>query len=568
MAQNYSPGGGSSLSTPRIVTNPWIVLLVLTLGFFMILLDTTIVNVAIPSIIDSLHASLDQILWVLNGYILVYAVLLITSGRLGDMVGPRRMFMIGLVMFVLASAACGLAQSPEQLITFRVIQGIGGAVLTPQTLALITSIFPPERRGAAFGIWGAVAGIAAIAGPTLGGFLTTDFSWRWIFYVNLPVGIITFVLAYLLLPELTIHRQHKLDVLGVVLASAGLFCGVFGLIEGERYQWGPINTAGSFSIGPMRASIISIPTILLASIILLVLFVVWEARQEEPLLPLSLFRDRNFSVASGVSAIVTFALFGLFLPLTIFLQSVLGLDAVHAGFVFVPMTLTSTFIAPFAGRFADRPWGKWLLTFGLVCFAIGFGLVIAVASLNSTGASFSLPLIVAGIGLGCTFAPMTTLAMKNVSPTRAGAASGFLNTTRQVGGAMGSAIVGAALQNRLSVELHSQAVHFAAQVPARFQVKFIAGFSHAASGGFQVGRGQTGGGFVPRNVPASVAHLISNLGLQVFHHAFLLAMKPALFISIIAMVLGAAATLLMSGKREISAAAQERPQGAAAAFGD
>jgi EmrB/QacA subfamily drug resistance transporter len=568
MAASSPPTGGSSLTTPRIVTSPWIVLLVMTLGFFMILLDTTIVNVAIPSIIDSLHASLDQILWVLNGYILVYAVLLITSGRLGEMVGPRRMFMIGLVVFVLASAACGLAQSPVQLIAFRVVQGIGGAILTPQTLTLITSIFPPDRRGAAFGVWGAVAGIAAVAGPTLGGFLTTNFSWRWIFYVNLPVGIIAFVLAFLLVPELKIHRQHRLDVVGVLLASGGLFALIFGLVEGERYRWGRITAAGSFSIGSMRASLISIPTILALSLVLIALFVAWEARQEEPLLPLSLFHDRNFSVANAVSAIVTFAMFGLFLPLTIFLQSVLGLDAVHAGFVFVPMTLTSTFIAPFAGRFADRPWGRWLLTGGLLLFATGFGLVIAAASLTSTGASFSLPLIVAGIGMGCTFAPMTTLAMKNIPPTRAGSASGFLNTTRQVGGAIGSAVVGAALQNRLAVELHDQAVHYAAQLPTRFQARFIAGFSHVASTGFQVGRGQTGGTAIPGNAPVAVAHHLQELGLQVFHEAYLLAMKPALSISIVAMVLGAVATLFMSGGREISAAAQERPTGAAAAFGE
>jgi EmrB/QacA subfamily drug resistance transporter len=568
MAQSPRPSGGSSLSTPRIVTSPWIVLLVMTLGFFMILLDTTIVNVAIPSIIDSLHASLDQILWVLNGYVLVYAVLLITSGRLGEMVGPRRMFMIGLVLFVLASAACGLAQTPDQLIAFRVIQGIGGAILTPQTLTLITNIFPPDRRGAAFGVWGAVAGIAAVAGPTLGGFLTTNFTWRWIFYVNLPVGIVAFTLAYFLVPELTIHRQHRLDVVGVLLASSGLFAIVFGLVEGERYQWGRIADVGAFSIGSMQVGPISIPTILALGVVLLVLFVFWEAHQDEPLLPLTLFRDRNFSVANGVSAIVTFAMFGLFLPLTIFLQSVLGLDAVHAGFVFVPMTLTSTFIAPFAGKFADRPWGKWLLTGGLLLFATGFGLVIAVASLNSTGASFSLPLIVAGIGMGCTFAPMTTLAMKNVPPTHAGSASGFLNTTRQVGGAIGSAVVGAALQNRLAVELHGQAIHYAVDLPARFQAAFIAGFSHIASTGFDVGRGQTGGAAIPRNVPAAVGHQLKTLGLEVFHHAFLLAMKPALSISIVAMVLGAAATLLMDGRREISAAAEERPSGAAAAFGE
>src|SRR5881396_288269 len=170
--------------------SPWIIVLVLCLGFFMILLDLTIVNVAIPSIIDGLHAGLDEILWVLNAYILVYAVLLITAGRLGDLYGPKRLFMVGLVLFTLASAACGLAQNPGQLIAARIAQGVGGALLTPQTLSVITMIFPPEKRGAAFGIWGAVAGVATVAGPTLGGFIVTHWGWRWIFFVNLPVGVV------------------------------------------------------------------------------------------------------------------------------------------------------------------------------------------------------------------------------------------------------------------------------------------------------------------------------------------------------------------------------------------
>src|SRR5947199_522283 len=166
-------------------TNPWLVLLVLTTGFFMIMLDTTIVNVAIPAMSTGLNTTLDQILWILNAYILVYAVLLITAGRLGDMFGPKKLFISGMILFTLASMACGLAQTPNQLILFRVIQALGGALLTPQSLSLIASIFPPERRGAAFGLWGGVAGLASVAGPTLGGFLTTTFSWRAIFYVNL-----------------------------------------------------------------------------------------------------------------------------------------------------------------------------------------------------------------------------------------------------------------------------------------------------------------------------------------------------------------------------------------------
>src|SRR5579884_1310806 len=252
----------TTLSKPPIVVSPWLVLITVALGFFMILLDTTIVNVAIPSIIDGLHATLDQILWVLNAYILVYAGLLITAGRWGDMFGPKKLFLGGMALFILASAASGLAQDPNQLILFRIIQAIGGALLTPQTLSIITSIFPPEKRGAAFGVWGAVAGLAAVAGPTLGGYLTTTYTWRAIFYVNVPIGIVALVLAILLMPELTQHRQHHLDFVGVGLASAGLFALVFGLIEGERYNWGRINDFASFDLGPIHGSLVSIPTIL------------------------------------------------------------------------------------------------------------------------------------------------------------------------------------------------------------------------------------------------------------------------------------------------------------------
>src|SRR5215475_8446145 len=194
--------------------SPWLVLFTLCLGFFMILLDTTIVNVAIPQMSEHLHASLSDILWILNAYILVYAVLLITAGRLGDLFGPKQLFILGLVIFTAASAACGLAVNPTQLIIFRIIQGLGGALLTPQTLSTITMIFPPEKRGAAFGLWGAVAGVSTVAGPTLGGWLVTDYSWRWIFFVNVPVGVITLTLATIVMPSIKLNRRHKLDLGG------------------------------------------------------------------------------------------------------------------------------------------------------------------------------------------------------------------------------------------------------------------------------------------------------------------------------------------------------------------
>ena len=222
--------------------NPWVVLLVVSLGFFMTLLDLTIVNIAIPDMITQLHASLDDALWVINAYALVLAVLVITAGRLGDLIGPRIMFMSGVAVFTAASAACGLAPGPGWLIGFRAVQGLGAALLMPQTLTIITNTFPPERRGAAFGIWGAVAGVATIAGPTLGGLLVTAFDWRWIFYVNLPLGVLVLLITPVIIPDLRLGRRHRIDIPGVLLASAALLAICYGLVEGQRYNWGKITS--------------------------------------------------------------------------------------------------------------------------------------------------------------------------------------------------------------------------------------------------------------------------------------------------------------------------------------
>src|SRR6266702_157960 len=286
-------------------TNPWLVLVVLTTGFFMILLDTTIVNVAIPAMSsntkDGLNTTLDQILWVLNAYILVYAVLLITAGRLGDLFGQRNIFAIGLFVFTAASALCGFSQNAGELIAFRILQGIGGALLTPQTLAILTSIFPPERRGAAFGVWGGVAGLATVAGPTIGGAIITYISWRWIFFINVPIGIAALIATFLVIPDLRPGRHHGWDVMGIIVATAGLFAIVFGLIEGERYNWGQI---GSYPI--------TIPEVIGAGAVLMVLFIIWERYQAEPLVPLSLFADRNFAVANWISAAISFGMLSMF----------------------------------------------------------------------------------------------------------------------------------------------------------------------------------------------------------------------------------------------------------------
>ncbi len=532
----------------EMTANPWLVLLVLCLGFFMILLDTTIVNIAIPSMIDALGASLDQILWVLNAYILVYAVLLITAGRLGDMFGQRNMFALGLTIFTLASAACGLAQTTDQLTIARVVQGIGGALLTPQTMALITTIFPPDRRGTAFGIWGAVAGVAAIAGPTLGGFIVTNLNWRWIFYVNVPIGIIALIASFVIIPDLRAGRSHHLDLPGVLLASVGLFGIIFGLIEGQRYHWSTI------------WSPVTIWEIMVAGAVVLVGFVLWERSQDEPLIPLTLFANRNYTLMNWITATMSFGMLGLFFPITIYLQSALGMTALAAGLTVAPMSLVSMFVAPFSGRLVDRIGGKFILMVGLGLFGIGMALVAWSASATSTWVTFLPAFLVAGFGMGCVFAPLSTVAMRDVEPRRAGAASGVLNTTRQLGGVIGSAVVGAVLQNKLAGTLHSQAISRASslptQIPASIRQVFINSFANASSSGLAVGPTQQGGGHVPAGTPPQVAEQVTRYFHDVFLYGYLDAMRPTLAVPIALVLIGAFSCLGVHTIRTAASATQ------------
>ncbi len=530
-------------------SNPWLVLVVLVTGFFMILLDTTIVNVAIPAMSAGLNTTLDQILWVLNAYVLTYAVLLITAGRLGDLYGQRNLFAIGLAVFTLASALCGFAQNANELIAARVLQGIGGAVLTPQTLAILTTLFPPERRGTAFGIWAGVAGLATLAGPTVGGAIVTYIDWRWIFFVNVPIGIGALVATFAIIPDLRPGRRHGWDFMGVFLATAGLFGVVFGLIEGERFKWGEI---GSY--------VITIPELIGGGAVLLVLFVIWERFQKEPLVPLSLFEERNFAVANWIAASISFGMMSLFLPIVIYLQSVRGFSALTAGLTLAPMSLTSMFVAPFAGRMADRIGGKYILMTGITVFAIGFGSLTLVAGPDSTWINFLAPAIVAGAGMGMTFAPMTTIAMRNISPRMAGAASGVLNTTRQVGAAVGSAIVGALLQNNLATTLHDQAVAHSAALPPAYQAQFVSAFSTVASNGFEIGTGQNGAK-LPAGLPPAVAQQITSLAHDVFVTAYIDALKPTLVVPIAVLFLTAVTALLIQRNKRPVVQVEESSSG-------
>ena len=532
-------GGGDGFvgenGTRRPGANPWVVLAVLLVGFFMTLLDATIVNIAVPGIMEGLGATLDQALWVVSAYGLVYAALLITAGRLGDLFGPRNVFAWGMALFVAASAFSGLAQDPHQLIAARGLQGVGAALAGPQTLAIVAGIFPPEKRGVASGLWGIAGGLAAIAGPTLGGLIVTNLSWRWIFYVNLPVGVLVLALTFLVVPDLRPGFGRRLDLTGTVLAGLGLFAIAFGLIEGQRYAWGTV------------FSFVTIPGIIGLGVLLLVAFLVVQHLKQgkEPLLPFEVFKDRNYSLATLVMGAAAFATLGLFLTFPIYLQSVLGLSAMEAGLTIAPIPLASLFAAGLAAALADR-FGKQVLAGGLVFFAGGLGLLNWTAGAGSARWDFLPGLILTGVGMGFTFAPVFAIAFRNVEPRLAGAASGVFNTAQELGGVVAGAAIGGLLQYRLAAALGEEAQKRADALPEGLRDRFVAGFSRAAEGGLEAGTGQGGAArSLFEDLSPQAAGQVEHLAHQVFTRGFVDAMHPTLVLPVAMLAMAALGCLFI-----------------------
>ncbi len=406
----------------------------------MTLLDTTIVNVALPSMMTDLNASLNDVIWVVSAYLLAFAVPLLLTGRLGDRYGPKRLYGIGLVLFLVASLACGLATSAEALIAARVFQGLGAAAMTPQTMAFITRLFPPARRGAALGMWGSVAGLATVSGPLLGGVLVTHLGWEWIFFVNLPIGVLALALLFRWVPDLRPNRAPRFDVLGVVLCCLGLGLLVFGIQDGEHYHWGRI-------VGP-----ITVAEIIGAGVLFLVAFVLWQAsaRNPEPLMPLQIFRNRNFTLGNVANISIGIAVTGVFVPLALFLQTVPKLSPLMTGLVTAPASLMSGVVAIFAGRLSNRADAKYLPIAGFVLMAIGvlaMTFLLGTASHNDGAQWVLLPSMVAlGIGMGLVFSPLTNISTRTLDRSLLGVGSGIYNTSRQFGNVLGSAATGAVLQ--------------------------------------------------------------------------------------------------------------------------
>lgn len=500
---------------------PWRIVVVLCLGSFAILMDSTIVNVAVPSLIDTLHAGLDQVLWINNAYLLVFGSLLITMSRLGDIFGQRRMFILGLAVFAVFSGLCGVAQNPAELIAARVFQGLGAAILTPQPLVIISASFPAQRRGAALGVYNSMIGLAAVLGPSIGGVLVTYVGWRWIFYVNLPITIIGIVLAVRLVPDLRLGRRHRLDIVGVVLATLGLVGVIFGLIEGQRYNWGGIT-----------GSPVTIPEVMIAGAVLLVAFGLWERRirEQEPLLPGALFRDKTVALLCAFNGAVQFGLISIMILGAINLQSVLGYSAVISGLTGLPLSVVLAGLAPFVGRLSDHIGSRRILISGFTSYAIGLIVLIGVLSTSATPFTFILPYGLIGLGMSCLFAPLTTEALRRVRPELTGALTGMLATSRQVGSTIGSAVVGGVLATLLAGNMHAKAITAVSGLPASARSPFLDGFARLSNSGLEVGRGQSGGASVPASVPEPLRLQIQQLIHTIFTGSYVDAMRTTLVI--------------------------------------
>ena len=439
------------LFTPE--NRKWWTLAAVAVGLFMIMLDNTVVNVALPSIQQDLRISTSELEWVVNAYALTFGVLLLTGGKLADLLGRRFIFIVGLVIFTGASLWCGLSGGAESLIAARTVQGVGAALMNPATLSIITATFPPRQRGTAIGIWAGVSALALAIGPLVGGLLTEKIHWGWIFYINIPVGIAGILAARVFIDESRdSSREQRLDVPGLLTSAVGLFALTLALIETNDHAWGSTLVLSLFAIAALS----------------LTAFVLLEMHQRLPMLDLSLFRDRQFSGANSVMFLVGLAMFGIFFYNSLFLQRVLGYGAIKTGATFLPMTVLIIFVAPAAGKLADRVGARWLMGAGMVLLSLAL-LLFATLTAASSWWNILPGLVVGGVGMAITMAPTTAAAMGAVPVDKAGVGSAVINSMRQVGGSLGIAIMGALVATTVSVPPFSP----------RYAEQFVPGYHRA-----------------------------------------------------------------------------------------
>jgi EmrB/QacA subfamily drug resistance transporter len=425
----------------------WGTLLTVCVGTFMLLLDITIVNVALPAIQRHLQASFSDLQWVVDAYALTLATCVLTAGALADLFGRKKLFIIGIVLFTAASAACGAANDPLFLIIARGIQGIGGATMFATSLALLSQEFHGRERGTAFGIWGATIGAAVAIGPLAGGMLTSWISWRWIFFVNIPIGIGAVLLASRQLRESSDPDESRLDPVGLVTLTSGLFCLILALIEGNDHGW-----TSTFIL-----------SLLGAAIVLLALFIASQATKRTTMIDLSLFSRPAFVGAQTTAFAISSSMFAMFLYLTLYLQDILGLSPLQTGLRFLPLSVISFFAAPLAGRLIGPVPIRVLLSFGLALNALSMWLMSRI-TVHSHWTALLAGFLVGGVGIGFVNAPLAATAVSTVRRERAGMASGLNNTFRQIGIATGIAGLGAIFQSKVGTQTLHGAPTLAAKI--------------------------------------------------------------------------------------------------------
>jgi EmrB/QacA subfamily drug resistance transporter len=416
--------------------NPWLALVVVCAAQFMVVLDATVVNVALPSIQADLHVSDSSLQWIVNAYTLLFGGFLLLGGRAADLIGRRTLFVAGVVVFSVASLINGLATSEEMLIAARGLQGLGGAMLSPAALAVITTSFAEgSERTKALSVWAAIASGGSAAGLLLGGILTEALSWEWIFFINVPIGVLTVLAALRFVPNSRVEsaaaRRH-FDLAGAVSVTAGLVILVYAIVKAEAWGWGSVETLGFGAL----------------AIALLAAFIWIEQRSPAPLVRLGLFKMRSLAVANGAFLIVAGGLFAMFFFASLYLQNVLGYDALTTGLAFLPVTAGIAIGATIAQQLVQRVGVRPVLLTGMTVAALGLGELAATTSVDGTYLGVLAGLLPMSIGMGATFVPLTLVATTNVAPDDAGLASGVFNTSQQVGGALGLAILSTLANDR------------------------------------------------------------------------------------------------------------------------
>jgi EmrB/QacA subfamily drug resistance transporter len=411
----------------------WLTLAAVAFGLFMIMLDNTVVNVALPSIQRELGVGLSELQWIVTGYALAFASLMLIGGKLADLLGRRAIFVTGLAVFTVSSLACGFAGSGDVLIGARVVQGVGAALMNPATLSIIAATFPPAERGTAIGIWAGVSALALALGPLVGGLITEHIAWNWIFFVNVPVGALAIAASFLVIPESKDQSENqRLDLPGLFASGVGLFALTYGLIEANGHGWTSGRIVGAFVVAGVA----------LAS------FVVLELRGRAPMLDLALFRSGTFAGANLVILLVALAMFGVFFFVSLYMQNILGYSPVQAGAAFLPMTVLIILLAPLAGRVSDRVGSRWLMTLGMTL--VGVQLVyFSRLGVEATFWNLLPAFLVGGVGMALTMTPSAAAGVRSVPVDKSGVGSAVLNAFRQVGGSLGIALMGAIMAHEI-----------------------------------------------------------------------------------------------------------------------